>query len=249
MATTRKRQVLFSAMLAWCGLVGNVSAQEAAEHGEAGVAGGLPYNVVEDMGAAQSPINILSDSVVAGSHRVELHYRESGTHIANLGHTVEAIIDAGSQASFDGRDYTLQQIHFHTPSEHQVDGITYPMEMHMVHTLEDDPGRYLVIGVLFREGRASAALEDILAAVPDRSGEVRDVPGTAIDAGELLAFSGHYFHYEGSLTTPPYTEAVTWLVMQDIHQATQEQIQHINVLEGNNARHIQALHARVVDAN
>lgn len=249
MAKTGKRLVLLAAVLVLSGPSGGVMAQEAAGHGAGGLESGLPYNVAEDKGAAQSPINILSGRAVAGSHRVTLHYRESGTHIANLGHTVEAIIDAGSLASFDGMDYTLQQIHFHTPSEHQVDGVTYPMEMHMVHTLDDDTARYLVIGVLFREGGESPALEDILAAVPEQAGEIRDVPGTAIDAGELLAFSGHYFHYEGSLTTPPYTEAVTWLVMQDIHQAAPEQIQHINVLEGNNARHIQALHARVVDAN
>lgn len=245
MAIKAKRQLSWAAVLVWGGLVGGVTAQEAIEHDE----GGLPYNVAEDNGAAQSPINILSDYAVTGDHQVELHYLESGRHIANLGHTVEAIIDAGSSASFDGRDYTLRQIHFHTPSEHQIDGITFPMEMHMVHSLEDAPDRYLVIGVLFREGTDNRVLEEILAAVPEREGEVRDVAGPGIDAGSLLEFSGHYYHYEGSLTTPPYTESVSWMVMQDIHQASPEQIQHINVLEGNNARHIQALHARVVDAN
>lgn len=249
MATRGKGLLLLVAVLVWGALAGGVAAQETTGDEEGGLEGGLPYNVAEDKGLAQSPINILSSRAVTGSHRVALHYRESGTHIANLGHTVEAIIDDGSLASFDGQDYTLQQIHFHTPSEHQVDGVTYPMEMHMVHTRNDDPGSYMVISVLFREGVESPALEDVLAAVPERAGETRDLPGTAIDAGELLDFSGHYFHYEGSLTTPPYTEAVTWLIMQDIHQAAPEQIQHINILEGNNARHIQALHARVVDAN
>lgn len=248
MAKLSINELIFVAALIYVQAFG-VAAQEAVEHDEGSLENGLPYNMAEDNGAAQSPINILSNSAVAGNHQVALHYRESGTHIANLGHTVEAIIDAGSLASFDGLDYTLQQIHFHTPSEHQIDGVTYPMEMHMVHTLDDNTGRYLVIGVLFREGGESPALEAILAAVPERAGETHDVPGLTIEADDLLDFSGHYFHYEGSLTTPPYTEAVTWLVLQEIHQAAPEQIQHINVLEGNNARHIQALHARTVDAN
>ncbi len=249
MAIRVKRPLLLVAVLLWGALANGVMAQEAAGHEEGGPENGLPYNVAEDKGSAQSPINILSSRAVTGSHQVALQYRESGTHIANLGHTVEAIIDDGSLASFDGQDFTLQQIHFHTPSEHQVDGVTYPMEMHMVHTRNDEPDSYMVISVLFREGGESPALEDILAAVPERAGETRDLPGSSINAEELLDFSGHYFHYEGSLTTPPYTETVTWLVMQDIHQAAPEQIQHINILEGNNARHIQALHARVVDAN
>ena len=119
----------------------------------------------------------------------------------------------------------------------------------MVHTLDGNPKKYLVIGVLFREGDADKTLASILANVPEHAGETADFPGLSLDASELLNFSEHYFHYEGSLTTPPYTETVTWLVMKDVHQASPEQIAVLNRLEGNNARHIQDISSRHVDSN
>lgn len=207
------------------------------------------YMATEDNGNAQSPINIVSGQAVQGHHQFALHYRASGQHIANLGHTVEVFYEEGSSLEFDERNYELQQIHFHTPSEHLIDGITYPMEMHMVHTLENQPEKYLVIGVLFREGEMNGTLTEILESVPAQVGVTLDRPGTPINAAELLDLSEHYYHYEGSLTTSPYSETVTWLLMGDIHQASPEQLQLLNSLEGNNARHIQNLHARQVDFN
>lgn len=207
------------------------------------------YMAAEENGNAQSPINIITSNTVPGQHQVALHYLPSGQHIGNLGHTVEVFYDQGSSLDFDGDNFLLQQIHFHTPSEHLIDGITYPMEMHMVHTLADDPEKYLVIGVLFREGEADENLSSILDVVPEQPGDTRDLPEFSIDATKLLEFSEHYYHYEGSLTTAPYSETVTWLVMKEIHQASPAQLQTLNILEGNNARHIQSLHARQIDSN
>jgi len=224
-------------------------AQEAIHGHEGEQEFGLAYIAEEHISNAQSPINILSGKATEGHHDVALHYQPSGSHIGNLGHTVEAFYEKGSTLDFDGQQYELQQMHFHTPSEHLLDGITYPMEMHMVHTLVGNPDKYLVIGVLFREGDADKTLATIVNNVPDTAGETRDVPGISLNASALLNFSEHYFHYEGSLTTPPYTETVTWLVMKDVHEASPEQIARINALEGNNARHIQDISARQVDSN
>ena len=224
-------------------------AQEAIHGHEGEQAPGLAYIAEEHNGNAQSPINILSGQATEGHHDVALHYQPSGSHIGNLGHTVEAFYEAGSTLDFDGQRYELQQMHFHTPSEHLLDGITYPMEMHMVHTLDGNPEKYLVIGVLFREGDADKTLASILANVPEHAGETADIPGLSLSASELLNFSEHYFYYEGSLTTPPYTETVTWLVMKDVHQASPEQIAILNRLEGNIARHIQDISSRHVDSN
>jgi carbonic anhydrase len=138
-------------------------------------------------------------------------------------------------------------LHFHTPSEHLVDGITYPMEMHMVHTLQDDPRRYLVIGVLFREGADNGFIQEVLSHAPAEEGDRYDDP-MRINALDVLASVDGYFHYDGSLTTPPYTETVTWLVMKEVHEAAAAQIERLNLLEGNNARHIQDQHGRHVEA-
>jgi carbonic anhydrase len=206
-----------------------------------------PYALPETSGAAQSPINILTSTVTHAEHRIALHYQPSHEHLLNLGHTVEAEFEAGSTLEYDGQVYELRQLHFHTPAEHLIDGITYPMEMHMVHTLRGAPEKYLVVGVLFREGAGNGFVEEVLAHVPGRSGERFDGP-MLIDAQTAVERIGGYYHYEGSLTTPPYTESVTWLVLKDIHQAAPAQIEQLNRIEGDNARHIQAVHARLVEA-
>lgn len=207
------------------------------------------YLSEESTGVRQSPINILTYLAEQGQHAVQLHYQTSREHVTNLGHTVEVEMDPGSTLEFDGKVYELAQFHFHTPSEHLLDGVTYPMELHLVHTMRGDPTRYLVVGVWFKEGPPNALLKTLLEAAPGREGIRVDVEEVRIDAASLFADSSHYFHYEGSLTTPPYSESVTWLVLKNIHTASPEQIGALNTIEGNNARHIQQLKSRVVDSN
>jgi carbonic anhydrase len=218
-----------------------------AQHEPAGTAPDLVYVLPENNGTAQSPINILTGAVRHADHDIALHYQPSREHVLNLGHTVEAEFEPGSTLEYDGEVYELRQLHFHTPAEHLIDGITYPMEMHMVHTLRGASDKYLVVGILFREGLDDAFVEEVLAHVPGRSGERFDGP-MLLDAQRALGRIDGYYHYEGSLTTPPYSESVTWLVLKDIHQAAPAQIERLNRIEGDNARHIQALSARTVEA-
>lgn len=224
-----------------------VASTGLAQHGPSGAAAALVYALPESNGTAQSPINILTATVRRAEHEIALHYQPSREHVLNLGHTIAAEFEVGSTLEYDGKVYELRQLHFHTPAEHLIDGITYPMEMHMVHTLRGHPDKYLVVGILFREGEDDAFVEEVLVHVPGRSGERFDGP-MLLDAQSALRRIDGYYHYEGSLTTPPYSESVTWLVLKDIHQAAPAQIERLNRLEGDNARHIQALRARLVEA-
>jgi carbonic anhydrase len=220
-------------------------AQEA--HGEQSQRTTPFYAIAESTGDAQSPINILTRIVEHGDHDIVLHYQPSREHIVNLGHTIEADFEPGSSMEYDGLLYELKQLHFHTPAEHLVDGITYPMELHMVHTLQNRPDKYLVVGILFKEGSHNGFIEEILSRVPAEAGARFD-GSMQINALDVLPVVDGYYHYEGSLTTPPYSETVTWLVMKDSHEAAAGQIERLNRLEGNNARHIQDLHGRHIDA-
>lgn len=198
---------------------------------------------------AQSPINIVSSRLDTGAtkHVVKLHYETAQETIANLGHTVQVDFAPGSTVEFDGNTYAFRQFHFHTPSEHQVDGKPRAMEMHMVHTLEGDENTYLVIGVFFEAGESSGFLEQFIDALPQMEGERVVEPAGAIDVTTFLATDEPFFHYNGSLTTPPYTETVTWLVSESTRTATAAQIERFASIEGNNARAVQALAGRVVD--
>ena len=110
-----------------------------------------------DHGLLQSPINIVTRDLEDGMHEVTTYYKSSKETVAYLGHTVQVEYDSGSIVVFDGKPYDFKQFHFHTPSEHHVDGITYPLEMHLVHKCSKDVDKggkpnYLVIGVFFKEG-------------------------------------------------------------------------------------------------
>jgi len=205
-------------------------------------------------GLLQSPVNILSAETDEGQHSIEVGPGDGVEQITNLGHTVELGFGKGIAMGFDGELYELQQLHFHTPSEHRVDGITYPMEMHLVHTRPgpsaDGPPEYLVIGIFFRMGDSNRFLEEFLGAIPEEEGQSTSVEGVYFVDGLPPGFDVdhiRYYHYRGSLTTPPYTESVEWLVLKDVFEASPEQIRRINLLEGNNARRVQTLYNRVVD--
>jgi carbonic anhydrase len=195
---------------------------------------------------SQSPINIVSFRAKAAKHKVQFHYQSSKEHIDNLGHTVKVTYDAGSSLEYDGRRFDLVQFHFHTPSEHLLDGVTYPMEMHLVHAEHDRPDQLLVVGVLFKEGALNPLLAELIGNVPEHAGEHVDKE-TKLDVGLVLKGRQGYFHYQGSLTTPPYSETVTWLVSDQTRDASAEQIEALNRTFGNNARHIQAQNDRLID--
>lgn len=214
------------------------------------------YSMTEaDHGIRQSPINIISsNSKHAPLPKIAYNYHASTKTVVKLKHTVQVNYDAGNTLRYEGRLYDFKQFHFHTPSEHLIDGITYPMEMHMVHVLKQEGNQtpvYLVVGLLFKEGKANPFLDKFINAIPDSTGATNHLSNEFININELLAQAGslHYYHYEGSLTTAPYTETVSWLLVKHVFEASPAQIEKMNSLEGNNARHVQELHDRKIDNN
>jgi carbonic anhydrase len=205
-------------------------------------------------GLMQSPINILSATAKTGDkHNITLNFTGEINKVENLGHTIQLDFEPGSTITVDNENYTFKQLHFHTPSEHLVDGITYPMEVHIVNIKLDENGEelaeYLVIAFLFKMGKENKFIKKFIDMVPEGDHETREIQLSAIDNSELLKHSvdglvREYYQYKGSLTTPPYTETVFWLVHKKIFEASPEQIFRINKLEGDNARHIQGVFDR-----
>ncbi|MCP4267605.1 MAG: carbonic anhydrase family protein [Candidatus Brocadiaceae bacterium] len=210
-------------------------------------------------GLLQSPINILSHESPKGGHNVTFNFKDRINKIQNLGHTIQLDFEPGSTVNVNDKTYEFKQIHFHTPAEHLIDGITYPMEMHVVNTLagqtEDDTTEYLVFSFLFRMGKENKFIEEFIHIIPGDKEKREDVSTGTVNLKHLLTYNPaynpdevlkSYFFYKGSLTTPPYTESVKWFVMKTIIDASPEQIQQINKIEGDNARRIQALYGRSV---
>lgn len=210
-----------------------------------------------DHGFEQSPINITSTANEQGHHSITLYFKDEVNKIENLGHTVQLDFAEGSTITQDDTTFAFKQCHFHTPSEHLIDGMTYPMEMHIVNIMPNEDKnatpQYLVIGVLFKEGKENRFIADFLNAIPKEEHETTTVKAGQVKLADLFGnipkeVNGHYYHYRGSLTTPPYTESVRWYLTKHIFEASAEQIEAINKVEGNNARHVQALYGRTISS-
>jgi len=205
---------------------------------------------------AQSPINIVSlDATNDKTKTIAIKFKADITVAENLGHTIQLDFKDGSTTIVDGKNYAAKQFHFHTPSEHLIDGMTFPMEMHIVNILKDSGEKtnpsYLVIGVLFKMGKENKFIKEFLNHVPTEEHQKDSLsPGTVnfqdLSSQILGNANTSYFTYKGSLTTPPFTERVEWIVLKQILEASPDQILAIEKMEGNNARHVQALNDRKV---
>ncbi len=208
-------------------------------------------------GFEQSPINIISTANEGGKHNITLYFKDDVNKIENLGHTIQLDFAEGSTIIQDDTTFAFKQCHFHTPSEHLIDGMTFPMEMHIVNLMPNDDKnatpQYLVIGVLFKEGKENKFIADFLNAIPKEEHETAPLNAGSVKMADLFGvipkeIKGHFYNYRGSLTTPPYTESVRWYIAKHIFEASAAQIEAINKVEGNNARHVQALYGRTVTA-
>jgi carbonic anhydrase len=203
---------------------------------------------------AQSPIDIVSDKAdKSDKEKVSFVFHSDIDAAQNLGHTIELECKDGSTCILNGKVYTSKQFHFHTPSEHMVDGMTYPLEMHMVNSFIDSAGKMhnLVVAILFKMGPENAFIKEFLDKVPSKDGEKNPLDAKGVKLADLTPeFTENgaksCFTYDGSLTTPPFSENVHWVIMKHIVDASEEQIATIEKLEGNNARHVQAINDRIV---
>ena len=205
---------------------------------------------------AQSPIDIISlNTDKAGKEQISFAFQSDITAAKNLGHTVELEFKEGSTCKVNGKVYTCRQFHFHTPSEHLVDGITFPMEMHIVNTLTDSANAnkqsYLVLAVLFKTGAENKFIKEFLSKIPNEEGEENTLQTGEVKLDDLFSqFTRNdiksYYTYQGSLTTPPFTESVQWVILKHVVEASEDQIMTIEKMEGNNARHVQAINDRKI---
>ena len=212
--------------------------------------GTLPGNAVCGTGRQQTPIN-LTAGVAKPQDLPNLifGYQPSSLSMTNNGHTVQMTYGAGSTLGRTGSAATsaLAQFHFHAPSEHTVDGASYPMEAHLVHV--NAAGKPdVVVGVFIKPGRENAGLAKAFQALPVKSGETIAPAGATIDARALLPDDKTFFTYVGSLTTPPCTEGITWYVLKTPTEMSPAQIGAFTKLEhlGHTNRPIQSVGGRVV---
>ena len=194
-------------------------------------------------GKNQSPIN-LTGFIEADLKPIGIDYEAGGKEIINNGHTIQVNYTPGSKLTVDGHEFELKQYHFHAPSENHINGQSYPMEAHLVHA--DETGNLAVIAVLFVEGKANQSIAKAWSHMPGQAGGKGSLP-SAVSAEGILPSNRDYYRFNGSLTTPPCSEGVWWIVMKETVTASKEQIEKfVQVMDHPNNRPIQPANARPV---
>ena len=191
-------------------------------------------------GQEQSPID-LTGGVDAEVSNIALHWKPGNWNVINNGHTIQVEGKDGGYATIDGERFDLLQFHFHTPSEHTIDGHNYPMEVHFVH--KNAEGRLAVIGVLMMPGGDNPLFTTIMDKAPKEEGSVS--AGMVEQRGLIAPINGMY-RYQGSLTTPPCSETVLWTVLSTPILVSQEDVARFQALFPTNARPVQPINRRYV---
>lgn len=194
------------------------------------------------IGTRQSPIDI-REGIKVDLEPIQFDYRPSGFAVLDNGHTVQVNVAPGNSLQVMGRRYELIQFHFHRPSEERVMGRQFEMSAHLVH--KDAEGRLAVVGVLLERGAEQPLVQTVWNNLPLEKNEALNGPGS-IDLQQLLPADRSYYTYMGSLTTPPCSEGVLWLVMRQPVPVSIEQVGIFSRLYPMNARPLQAPSGRLI---
>ena len=194
-------------------------------------------------GKNQSPID-LSGMIKADLETIKFDYKDTPLEVVNNGHTVKVSYAEGSSIEIDGTPFKLLQFHFHTPSENLIDGKSFPMEAHLVHS--DNNGNLAVVSVMFSEGQENEVAGTVKKYMSPQMDKVVSEPDISVNVMNMLPGNKDYYRFNGSLTTPPCTEGVRWLVMKAPVEVSKEQIEKFHEIMHDNNRPVQSRYARPV---
>ncbi len=196
-------------------------------------------------GMAQSPIDI-TDARQENLPSIKFHYASGGNPAAvNNGRTIKVSVPQGRYIVIGGQQFNLLRFNFHAPSENTVEGKTFDMEAHFVHA--NAGGKLAIVAVLFEEGAANPALNKIWKKLPMHAGTKAGFH--TVDVAPLLPKDKSYYHFMGSLTTPPCTEGVRWYVLKTPVSVGKKQLKKFHEIYNGNVRPAQPLNGREIKAN
>lgn len=195
--------------------------------------------------ARQSPIDIRNAQYDWRLRPLTIYSYPTQVQLINNGHTIEQEYENGTALYLDNAHFELLQFHFHTFSEHAVDGDYAELEMHAVFR-NGHTGALAVVGKQFETGGYNPFLQTLInAGLPEQSGD-HSSSGATINLADALGDTSSYYTYQGSLTTPPCSEIVTWFVLEDIASLSAQQFDAFRDILGNNFRPLQDPNGRVV---
>ena len=195
-------------------------------------------------GKSQSPLNIKGPFEKV-RYNVVPDYKLGPLKILNNGHTIQVNVAPGSKIRIDGIAFDLLQFHFHRPSEEHINGKPSAMVIHFVH--KNDAGELAVLGVLLQEGNENPGIKTLWSYAPPKEGPEVAPDNVAFNPTNLLPREMEFFHYDGSLTTPPCTEKVKFFILKSQVNVSKEQVTSFPFKM--NARPVQPLNERKIFSN
>ncbi len=195
-------------------------------------------------GLEQSPIDITQTKPAVDAH-FSVHYRAVPFNLRQTTHNLyaDSLKPLKNYVVYDGQKYSLQEIHFHVPSEHALNGKHYPMEAHFVH--KDSKGELLVLGMFLTEGASNKYFSSLFSSSAFAVLEEEIVNPVSLNPADLVSKVKNYYVYSGSLTTPPCVEGVTWIIAKTPATLSAQQLQNFKVeVSEFNARPLQPLRTR-----
>ncbi|GAB9477576.1 Carbonic anhydrase, partial [Globisporangium polare] len=242
------------------------SAEPSPRHADASSAAKLqavaelrePHREPHAEGLEQSPIDICaldSELVLQDDEQIEVVLSDEATQVrivhSGANFRVDWVFEEGEMRScikIQGKTYYAVQFHFHAPSEHTLGGKHEAMELHLVHQASD--GSLAVVGLFFREGKENEFLAQFWDEIPEMPTDGTKVTANVsakVSAASLRLLEGKFFRYRGSLTTPPYSEGVQWVVLADVAEASAAQLaRYVSAIPRANARDVQPRNHRLV---
>ena len=197
------------------------------------------------LGKNQSPIDIRG-AQPADLPPIKFDYKPSPLKVIDNGHTIQVSYAPGSSIDVGGVRYELVQFHFHKPSEEKIDGKAHAMVAHLVHKSAD--GKLAVVAVLLDAGGASALIDSVWKNLPTEKEKEALFQNVTVDATDLLPASRGYYTFQGSLTTPPCSEDVTWMVLKTPVKIANAEIAAFGKIYPMNARPTQPINGRAIRA-
>jgi carbonic anhydrase len=198
------------------------------------------------LGKLQSPIDIRG-AKAADLPAIKFDYKPSPLKLIDNGHTIQVNYAPGSSIEVGGTRYELLQFHFHKPSEEKINGKSHDMVAHLVHRNAD--GKLAVVAVMLDKGGANPTIEAIWKNLPKEKEKESAVANVSVDAAKLLPADKGYYAFQGSLTTPPCSEEVRWLVLKTPVKIAEGEITAFGKLYPMNARPTQPLNGRAIEAS
>ena len=195
-------------------------------------------------GKSQAPLNIKGPFEKV-RFSLAPDYKQGQLKIVNNGHTIQVNVPNGSKIRIDGKPYDLLQFHFHRPSEEHIDGKPSVMVVHFVH--KNMEGELAVLAVMLREGNENPGIKTLWTHAPKKESAEVSPEGVMFNPANLLPREMDFFHYDGSLTTPPCKEKVKFFILKTQVNISKEQVSDFPFKM--NARPIQAQNGRPIYTN